>query len=345
MEFTAAVLTQTGKDLEFVERIEVPVLKSGQVLVKLEFSGICHSQLMEASGKRGVDKYLPHLMGHEGTGVVIDKSSDVTRLEIGQQVILGWIKGQGQDVASTSYNSPIGKINAGAVTTFNELAVVSENRCYSLPENLTMQQGILLGCAFPTGMGVVINQACPKQNDVVGIIGLGGIGLSALVAAKQLNTKKIIAIDVNEEKLALARSFGASHCINANTSNVLNCVNEITDGKMLDYAIEAGGRCETIEMAFSLINPQSGECIFTSHPPSGEKIALEPHELICGKKITGSWGGGSQPERITQFVSKHKDDIPFSAFLSDVYDFTQVNQAMHDLKNQKVVRALLRFDF
>lgn len=342
MHFTGAVLINTEQPLQIVKNIQVPKLRKGQVLVKVIYAGVCHSQLMEQEGKRGEDKYLPHLLGHEGTGEVLSIGPGVTKIKAGDKVILGWLKGDGEDAGGTVYDSPIGDINSGAVTTFSELTVVSENRCYLLPNNISMQEGVLLGCALPTGMGIVTNQIKPHENTTIGILGLGGIGMSALIGAKCHNCKTIVAIDTNTEKLEKALKLGATNTINAATENVSERVAMITNNKMLDYAVEAAGSCKTIESAFSLINRQTGECVFASHPPAGQKIQIDPFELICGKKITGSWGGCSHPEHMTDFVSSNKSQINFQTFMSDIYPFKDINQALDDLRQQKILRAIVK---
>jgi S-(hydroxymethyl)glutathione dehydrogenase/alcohol dehydrogenase len=299
---------------------------------------------MEQSGQRGEDKYLPHLLGHEGTGEIIDIAAGVTKLAIGDRVILGWLKGSGVDAGGTVYDSPIGKINSGAVTTFSEFTVVSENRCYKLPNNISMREGVLLGCALPTGMGIVTNQVRPAPDTSIGIVGLGGIGMSALIGATCHSCKTIVAIDTNDKKLQKAKSLGATHCFNPLLQDVAEEISNVTQGKMLDYAVEAAGSCKTIESAFSLINKQSGHCIFASHPPAGHKIQLDPYEMICGKTITGSWGGNSHPEEMASYVSANKQKIDFQAFMSDSYSFKDINQAMQDLKDHKVLRAIVKVD-
>lgn len=342
MKFIAAVLVNTNAPLQIIDNIQVPRLKEGQVLIKIAFTGVCHSQLMELGGHRGDDKYLPHMLGHEGTGTVIDVGKNVSKVKVGQQVVLGWLKGEGIDAGGTVYESPIGKINAGAVTTFSELAVVSENRCYKLPHNISMQEGVLLGCALPTGMGIVTNQIKPIPKTTIGFVGLGGIGMSALIGATCHKCETIVAIDVNDEKLLKAKKLGATHCINPQRQDVLSEIVRLTDGNMLDYAVEAAGTCKTIESAFSLVNRHTGQCIFASHPPAGQKIQIDPFDLICGKKITGSWGGCSDPEEMTSFASKNKAKINFETFMSDLYSLDSINTAMQDLAEQKVLRAIVK---
>ena len=126
MEFiTAAVLANLGQPLKILNDIKLPRLRSGQVLVKIHFAGLCHSQLMEARGHRGNDKYLPHLLGHEGVGTVIDLGPNVTKIKKGDEVILGWIKGNGSnELGTTLHSNTLGEINSGPVTTFSNYSIV-----------------------------------------------------------------------------------------------------------------------------------------------------------------------------------------------------------------------------
>jgi S-(hydroxymethyl)glutathione dehydrogenase/alcohol dehydrogenase len=128
MKTLAAVLTQTNQPLQ-IEELEIPALKEGQVLVKVAFSGVCHSQLNEVRGLKGVDNYLPHTLGHEGSGIVQAVGSGVNKVSEGNSVVLTWIKGNGSDISSATYRRKDGsKVNSGAISTFMEYAVVSENR-------------------------------------------------------------------------------------------------------------------------------------------------------------------------------------------------------------------------
>ena len=215
----AAVLNNTNTPLK-IEEIKFNKLQRGQVLVRIAYSGVCHSQLMEVRGKRGEDKWLPHLLGHEATGIVEDIGEGVTKIKIGDKVVLGWIAAEGIDAQCATYYNGNKIINSGKVTTFNELSIVSENRIIKLPDTIPMDVGVLFGCAIPTGAGIVINEIKPKENTTIAIFGLGGIGLSALMATKLYNFEKIIAIDVEEKKLQLAIDFGATHIINSKKQNI-----------------------------------------------------------------------------------------------------------------------------
>lgn len=345
MTITAAVLTECGKPLEIIENIAIPELGRGQVLVKIHYTGVCHSQLMEANGARGEDRYLPHMLGHEATATVVDIGPDVSTVSPGNKVVLSWLKGSGVDTGGTIYESPIGKINAGPVTTFSTYSVVSENRCYPLPPQIGLKEGLLFGCALPTGMGMVQNQLSLTPENSIGIMGLGGIGMAALIAAVNCGARLIVAIDTNDDKLALARHIGAHITLNPTSESLAESIQQANQGELLDFIVEAAGSCRTIESAFSLIHRQHGKCVFASHPKHGDKIHLDPFELICGKTIEGSWGGGANPLTLLNQTANNKQSLaPLRHLLSDAYPLSQINQALEDLANQKVVRAIIKLD-
>lgn len=341
---SAAILVENNKPLSLFRNIIVPKPKRGQVLVRLEYAGLCHSQLMEIAGKRGEDKYLPHMLGHEGIGTVIEIGEGVTKVKSNDEVILGWIKGEGLECASSQYQSTCGMtINAGAVTTFSEYTLVSENRLVKKPLHTPSELAVLYGCAVPTGLGMVLNKILPEENPTVVFLGLGGIGLSALLATKMRNFKTVIAIDVNPDKLRLALDLGAMHVINPLHENVVDTVAQLTNGVGVDYAFESAGLARTIELAFTLIR-RGGRCYFASHPAVDEKISLDPFELICGKKIEGSWGGDTVPDRDIPHFDKYFQNglLPLDKLISKTYSLSTINEAIDDLRNKKIARALVQ---
>jgi S-(hydroxymethyl)glutathione dehydrogenase / alcohol dehydrogenase len=341
----AAVLYNTGNPLVIEEGIQIPVLGTGQVLVKIDYSGVCHSQLMEVRGKRGRDHYLPHLLGHEGSGEVVETGRGVTKVQAGDRVVLGWIKGDGLDIPGSQYRKGDIVINSGAVTTFNEYAVVSENRLVKLPEGVPMDVAVLFGCALLTGAGMVINEIKPDKGSNIAFLGLGGIGLSALMASQLFECNHIIAIDVESEKLELAKKFGATHVINSQTENAAGIILDLTDGVGVDYCVESAGSTRTIEYGYELVRKNGGLCLFASHPKSGEKIQIEPHDLISGKQLRGSWGGNSSPDRDIPLLAELylKGELPLEDLLSPAYSLNQINKALDDLESRKITRGLIDF--
>jgi S-(hydroxymethyl)glutathione dehydrogenase/alcohol dehydrogenase len=341
-----AVLWKTGSPLVIEDEIEIPELKAGQVLVKMAYSGVCRSQLMEVRGLRGVDQFLPHLTGHEGCGEIVEIGNSVTKVSVGDWVILGWIKSKGLDAGGTKYNCNGYEINSGAVTTFSTYSVVSENRVVALPDGIPQDIAVLFGCALPTGSGIIFNEIQPKKNSSIAIIGLGGIGLSALMAAQVKKFDKVIAIDISPAKLKIAEKFGATHIINSSNDNVYEKILEITDGAGVDFSVEAAGSSKTIEMAFQILRKNGGECVFASHPAEGDVIEIRPHELISGKSIKGSWGGASKPDiDIPKLANLYKEGmLPLEVLITKIYSLDEINSALEDLENFKVFRPIIKFN-
>lgn len=341
----AAVLTEHGQPLSIFENVLIPKPKHGQVLVKILYAGLCHSQLMEIDGKRGEDKYIPHMLGHEGVADVVEIGEGVTKAQPGDRVVLGWIKGSGLENTGTQYQTSDQSIviNAGHVTTFSEYAIVSENRIIKKPPNTPDDLSVLYGCAIPTGLGMVLNTIPENESCAVAFIGLGGIGLSALLSAKIRNFKTVIAIDTNPEKLILATELGATHIVNPLIDDVRESVRKISGS--VDYCFESAGSVKTIELAFEITRRFGGKCVFASHPPAHEKITLDPFELICGKQICGTWGGESMPDRdIDKFDQYYlKKLLPLEKLISKKYRLKDINQAVNDLRDKKIARALIQF--
>ena len=341
---TAAVLYKTNEPL-VVQAIDVPNLLAGQVLVKVLYSGVCGSQLMEVKGGRGEDKWLPHLLGHEGSGVVLEVGQGVTKVAPGDEVILGWIKGTGITAPGAKYKSENENINSGRITTLSNYTIVSESCVYKKPSELAFDAAILFGCALPTGAGMVLNELKPKKKQSVVVVGLGGIGLSALMALKSIGISNIIAVDIHSDKLDLAKRLGAHYVFNSNKKYFEEEIRQLTQGGT-DFCIESGGQVETIELGFSLIHPSHGMLLFASHPSNEKRISIAPHELISGKKIQGSWGGGTLSDdgiiKLHKLFSSTK--APLEMLLTKRYKLEQINDALHDLELGAVFRPIIEME-
>ena len=341
MKMTAAVLEQCGQPLQLME-LDIPPLQRGQVLVKVAYSAICRSQLMEIGGHRGPDKWLPHLLGHEASGTVVDVGADVTKVAPGDDVILTWIKSSGIESATPQYSHGGRTINAGPVTTFSDYSIVSENRVVLKPNQLDMDIAVLFGCALATGSGMVLNELKPKAHDSVIVLGLGGIGMSAVLALLATGVKQILAIDADSQKVELAASLGATAIHYKSEESVFAAVSEYLPNGA-DFCIEAAGSTGTIELGFSLIKARSGALLFASHPPAGQHISIDPHQLITGKKINGSWGGGIAPDidipKLAQLFTEAK--VPLAALITDKFPLREINVAIDLFYEGKLLRPIL----
>lgn len=345
LKTSTAILSQINQPLEIDELI-IPELKRGQVLVKIAYSGVCHSQLNEIKGLKGEDKFLPHTLGHEGSGIVVEAGPEVQKVKVGDHVVLTWIKGKGMDVPATQYKRHDGSIvNSGAISTFMEYAVISENRLVPIPEEMPLKEASLLGCAIPTGAGIVLNTAHVQQGNSVAIFGVGGIGLSAILAAKMVGAAVIIAVDIREQKLIQAREIGATHIINASLQDVLSAIQTITGRQGVDFAIEAAGKQEIMEIAFKSVRDKGGLCILAGNLPAGQQISIDPFNLIKGKRIIGTWGGETDSDRDIQNYVDHflSGRLDLSFLTSDIYRLDEINNSFDDLESGKVNRALIEF--
>lgn len=343
MKTEAAILVKTKEPLVLTE-LEIPELKSGQVLVYIAYSGVCHTQVLECRGYRGEDKFLPHCLGHEGSGVVREIGSNVTKVKPKDRVILSWMKGAGADVPSTIYKWNSLNVNSGAITTFSKQSIISENRLTVIPKNykINMKEAALLGCALSTGIGSVLNVAKPKKGQSIAIFGCGGVGLFAVAGAHIAGCNPIIAIDIKEEKLKLAEKMGATYCINALELDPIEEINKICQNK-LDFALECSGVTKVMQHAFASVRNQGGKAVIVGNAPFGEKLVLDPKQFNMGKSIFGTWGGDNNPDvdfpRYMDLVSSGKIDL--KPFISDIYELKDINKSIDDLEESKVIRPLI----
>ncbi len=343
MKTIAAVLQGINKPL-IIEELVLPALQPGQVLVKIAYSGICHSQLNEIQGLKGEDKFLPHTLGHEGAGIVEAIGAGVTKVIPGDHVVLTWIKGSGLDVPCSKYSRSDGStVNSGTISTFLAKAVISENRLVKISDEMPLREATLVGCAIPTGVGIVINTLRLQAGSSVGIFGVGGIGLSVLLGAKINGAAIIIALDINDNKLDNAIRLGATHTVNVQNRNVLSRIMEITSQKGLDYTIECAGKRESMEMAFKSVKDGGGVCVIAGNLPQKELISIEPFNLIKGKQIVGSWGGETDPDiDISMYVDLYlSGKLKIDKLIGNIYSLSDINKALEELKNGTVGRILI----
>jgi S-(hydroxymethyl)glutathione dehydrogenase/alcohol dehydrogenase len=341
MKTLAALLVQTGQLLELVE-IEIPALKPGQVLVEIAYSGACGTQVMEVRGLKGEDKWVPHCLGHEGTGTVLEVGSAVTKVKTGDKVVLSWLKGSGIEAGGAVYKWGERNVNAGGVTTFQRHAVCSENRLTILPNGLPMDVGVLLGCAAPTGMGAVYNVLKLAPGGSIAIFGTGGIGLSACLAAALGGGIPVIGIDPNPTRRALAKIYGATHVIDPTGIDVVAAVKKIVPHGV-DVAVEASGIPNVMDQAVNATRPQGGRAVIIGNAKQGSELKLNPDIFNQGKSLMGTWGGDSLPDRDYSRYGRllSSGRFPVKDLLSKPYGLAQINQALADLASGQIGRPLI----
>ena len=325
--------------------LEIPKLQEGQVLVKVKYSGICRTQLNEIKGLKGPDRFLPHTLGHEGSGVVVDIGPGVTKVKKDQNVVLTWIKGDGIDAKGTIYHANNLKVNSGPISTFLEYAIIAENRLIPIAKEISLKQASLFGCAVPTGAGIIYNELDLKKESSIALFGLGGIGLSALIAAKAKGAKQIIAIDVEKSKLELAKSFGATDTIHYHQESFTASLQAITEGKGVDFAVEAVGKKDVMESAFKSVKDSTGLCVLAGNTPKDVKIECDPFDFIKGKKLIGTWGGRVKPDRDIPYFLKDlsKQSEHLDRLISHEAPLDEINGLIQLLDTGKANRTLVSF--
>ena len=337
----AAFINQLNKPLTIRDNVSYENLKKGQVLVKIKYTGICGSQLYEIYGGRDNKKYIPHLLGHEATGIVIDYHHSVKKIKKNDRVILTWIKSDGIQAENPNYYYGNVKLNSGSITTFSSESIVSENRLIKLPKDISYRKGVILGCAFPTGAGMILNQVKKTKGKKIAFIGLGGVGVSALLTALNFNFKEIYAFDIDLKKIKKLKNEIGQKKINF---TFFSNKDKIKFKDYFDYVIETSGSIQGIEAGLSIIN-NNGKLVFASHPKKGKKISIDPFELIKGKKIYGSWGGEVDylKQKKTLFKIFKRIKNVEKIFMDNIYSFNNINRAISDLKSNKVLRPIIKF--
>ncbi len=341
----AAILVAQNMPL-VVDTIELPTnLEVGQVLVELQCSGICGSQLGEIDGVKGPDRYLPHLMGHEGFARVLEVGPGVRNVQPGDSVVLHWRPGAGIQSEPPRYRWQNKTLNAGWVTTFNRHAVVSENRCTRVPSDTDPDAAALFGCAVTTGFGVIENNAKLKMGESVVVFGAGGIGLNIVQAAALVSAGTIIAVDRFDSRLNLAQQMGATHCINSTTSDPGQAIREVLGDQFLDVFIDNTGVPAIIELGYELSHHQ-GRIVLVGVPRHGNTVNLYSLPLHFGKQLIGSHGGEIMPQYdIPRYLRlQEKGKLHLEQLVSNHYSLEQINSAITAMRDGATAgRVMIRF--
>jgi len=338
----AAILTEQNRPL-VLDEIELPSLSYGQVRVRLTSSRICGSQLGEIAGVKGPDRWLPHLLGHEGCGIVEEIGPEVSTVQPGQRVCLHWRPGQGIEARPPTYKWGGEIVNAGFITTFNHHAVVSENRMTPVPDDCDEEIVCLLADTLTTGFGVIANDATLKIGQSAVIIGSGGIGLGAILGAKLAGAHPIIAVDLHDHKLAVAQQFGATHTINSSREDFPHVAAGILEGPA-DVVIDGTGSPDVIEQAYQLACSQ-GRVILFGVMPHERKAHINTLALHFGKVLTGSEGGASQPASDIPRYLRMMDDKLFDPkpMISHRGSLEDVNTLIEQMRAGEVVHAIMHY--
>jgi len=339
----SAILVESKKPL-VLANVDLPSdLKFGQVLVKVYYSGICGAQINEIDAVKGPDKFLPHLLGHEGSGVVEKVGEGVTAVKVGDHVVMHWRPNAGIQSLTAKYYWNGKKINAGWVTTFNERAIVSENRLTVIPKDFDLRIAALFGCVITSGFGAVNNDAQVQIGQSVLIFGMGGMGLSITYASSLVSAYPIIGIDLHKDKLEMAKQFGLTHGLVANSNDLVDYLLKILDNKGPDVVFETTGITKNMERAYEL-TPNDSKTIFVGVPH--DKISIYTLPLAFKKKLVVSHGGNSIPDRdIPRYIRLIMNKkISLQKFITHEFSLSEINKAIDLFRTGKAGRIIINLN-
>ncbi len=347
MRMRAAVLEKLNHPL-VVQELEVPNLSYGQVLVRVHVSGICGKQIGEISGWYGEDKYLPHLLGHEGGGVVEAVGPGVTKVKKGDHVVLHWRKGLGIESAPPKYSNDLRPVVGGGwVTTFNEYSVVSENRITVIPKELPFEISALMGCAVTTALGIINNEAQLKIGQSIVVFGCGGVGLNVIRGARMVSANPIIAVDRIANKRRLAIECGATHFIDTSKEPFLwDEVRKIVGQLGVDVSVECIGNSDLINEAID-VTSKTGKVILVGQMRYNQDLIIRNMDRnYGGKTISASQGGLTNPDvDIPRYAKLYlSGGMPLYNMVTDVFDLEYINMALDTIRSGEAGRCMIEMN-
>lgn len=364
MDFRAAVLHEVGRPL-IVEQITLGDLRPRDVLVRVHASGLCHTDLEVIEGALAYP--LPIVLGHEGAGVVEDVGAEVSLARPGDHVVCSWnphcghcfycdrgepilcevftrTQPQGYLLDGTSRLSLDGRVvrHFSAVSSHAEHCVVHETSAIVVPRDIPFDRACLLGCGVMTGVGAATRIARVAAGATVLVIGTGAVGLNAVQGARLAGAEVIVAVDVDDRKLALARVFGATHGINALREDALATVRGLTGGRGTDYVFEAGGREVTFRLAVEGARP-GATVVFLGKVGVDQQVAFRWGSLMGEKRLIRSSYGGARPRQDFPWLARQylEGRLKLDELITQRLTLEQINDGFAGMAKGNVVRAVL----
>jgi S-(hydroxymethyl)glutathione dehydrogenase/alcohol dehydrogenase len=260
------------------------------------------------------------------------------------KVVLHWRKGQGIEAQPAHYTWDGRRVNAGWVTTFNDWAVISENRLTVIPADSDLAVAALFGCAVTTGFGVIVNNAQVRIGESVVVFGAGGVGLNIVQAASMSSAYPVIAVDLFDNKLALAQTLGATHVINARHEDARSRISDILGAGGLDVFIDNTGMPDIIELGYGMVHAQ-GRVILVGVPKKGADVKIHSLPLHFGKILTGSYGGETIPQTdIPRYQTLFRNGrLQLRQLITEYYSLGDINSAIRAMRDGTIAgRCLIR---
>lgn len=325
MKMKAAVMTGVGEPLE-IQAVDLASPKANEVMVKVEATGVCHSDLNALNDETTP---IPTILGHEGAGLVVAVGPNVRNVKVGDKVALSWVPYcgtcefcvtgavhlcesafgpmfNGTLLDGTSRLSKDGKtiFHNSLLSTFAEYTVVPEMSCIKLPDEMPFAQASLIGCGVATGYGAAVNAANVTPGSTVAVFGIGGVGVNAIQGARIAGATKIIACDIKQANLAIAKEFGATHTINVAKENAEEALKELTGGFGVHYSIDCSGHIAATESAWKGTRKGGTIVAVGAFNPSMKVTIPAGGFHRVGKILKGSFYGDIQPFRDFPIIAR-----------------------------------------
>lgn len=362
-------LVVEAKDAPFaLQEIELGEPESGEALVRVVAAGVCHTDAITRAGDMPMP--FPCVLGHEGAGVVERVGPGVSELAAGDRVIIGWpscgtcrnclagepryclrtgealVSGarfKGASAGKSAYSRG-GKVIHGhffGQSSFATHSLVTADALVKVPDDVPLELLGPLACGLATGAGAVLNEARPNLGDSILIVGVGAVGLAAIMAARNSGVTTIIAADVHDSRLELAREFGATHVVNSRAKSLPEEVAKIT-GSTVDYAFDCTGVIAVIETIAETVG-MLGTLVLIGGAPAGASFKLDHLSTLWGKRVLGVLGGGGRSGQLIPALVRlfEQGRFPFDRLVK-YYEMDQIEQALADSKSGKVIKPILR---
>ncbi len=366
----AAVATAAGKPLS-IETVEVEPPRPGEVLVEIKATGLCHTDAFTLSGA-DPEGLFPAILGHEGAGVVVEVGQGVTSLKPGDHVIPLYTPEcrqcksclSGKTNLCTAIRATQGKgvmpdgssrfrlggepvFHYMGCSTFSQHTIVPEIALAKVREDAPFDKICYIGCGVTTGIGAVINTAKVQAGETVAVFGLGGIGLNVIQAARMVGADKIIGVDLNPGREAIARKFGMTHFINPEVvgrDRVVQAIQDLSDGGV-DYSFECIGNVQVMRQALECCHRGWGQSIIIGVAGAGQEISTRPFQLVTGRVWKGTAFGGAKGRRdVPKIVDWYMDGkIDIDSLITHVMPLDEINHGFELMHEGKSIRGVVTF--
>lgn len=374
MKMRAALLREMGTPGPYAETRPVKIAEveldppgPGEVLVRIKVAGLCHSDLSVINGDR--PRALPIVLGHEASAEVVETGDGVDDIRVGDHVVMVFVPSCGccfpcmkgrpalcePGAAANAKGTLLSgqrRLRIGAeplnhatgVSCFAEYAVVSRRSCVKVNVDISHREAALFGCAVLTGAGAVINRARMQAGDTAAVVGLGGVGLSALLAAAAAGARRIVAVDLSDEKLKLAKELGATHLVNP---RAISSDGDLLDaaGGPVDYGFDMAGAVPAFETAYKL-TARGGITITSGLPNPNARFALPLAQMVGEEReIRGSYlGSGAPAVDITRYIDLYQTGrLPVDKLLGKTFTLDQINEGFDHLASGAGLRDAIVF--